>query len=311
MARTRSRGKLLGLFKSNFKITFFYKPTMLNDDIYYYIGLDDIVLLRIRPVNDAIVIDDVIPLTTAYLTKTYDLIVQTLVGQSNFTVMISILGNTGVLHPSCIKANTPVIEDQRFISIPEKLYMEWKEYCKEDNSKYGFYLLSVKESKQTEQKEDPTIEPTSQRMEVGFVPTIDKIMGDFKKLNRQSMYSNRKLIVEKGEWETGQFLNVLGITFWMIYKKEDGKESIILNDMDTYNLEDFHAFLRFCETLETYCEDCIIVFNQVQSGIIQTTCEARKYKKIKNGNRCTSNMLSSNSKYFSDRSLNGYMVIRN
>lgn len=152
MARNK-KDKIFDLFKSDFKITFFYKPSMEIGDDFYIIVLNDIIELKIKLINDVIVIDSVLSLSKSYIKPIYDNIIDIIMNQSKLTVLLSLFGgNTFEIRQACINHNAPIIEDERYITVPKKLYDKWKN---QNNSieKYGFYLLSVSD-------EEPMTKPT-------------------------------------------------------------------------------------------------------------------------------------------------------
>lgn len=113
-------------------------------DDYYYVILDDVIELRIKVVNNVLVIDTVMVLSQSYVKPLFDKLVSLIMEQSNLSVIVSIMGDTGVIHQACISHNAPVIEDEQFVTVSRGFYNKWKAHVN-DVSKYGFYLLSVSE----------------------------------------------------------------------------------------------------------------------------------------------------------------------
>lgn len=147
MARKKN-DKVFDLFKRAFKITFFYKPTNVVGDMFYYITLDDVIRLKVAVIRNAIVIDDVIPLTHNYITPLYEKMVSTIMNQTEQTVLISLLGNTSVVHQACVKCGAPMVEDERYITVAKSYYSKIKASSK-SIAEYGFYILSVSEMEDT------------------------------------------------------------------------------------------------------------------------------------------------------------------
>ena len=56
------KNKIFDLFKTGFKITFFYKPTMEFEDDHYYVILDDVIEIGIKIINNVAVIDNIVSL---------------------------------------------------------------------------------------------------------------------------------------------------------------------------------------------------------------------------------------------------------
>lgn len=158
MGRSK-RNKIFDLFKTGFKITFFYKPTMEFNDEYYYVILDDTIELRIKVINNVAVIDTVKSLSQSYVKPLFDKIVTLIMEQSNLSVIVSIIGDTGVLHQACSNHGAPLIEDDQFVTVSKGFYNKWKAHTN-DVSKYGFYLLSVSDD-EPQKVEQPKSEQIS------------------------------------------------------------------------------------------------------------------------------------------------------
>ena len=152
MARTK-KNKLFDLFKNDFKITFFYKPTMEPGDEYYYITLDDLIKLHIKMIRGVAVIDAIYPITKSYIKGYYEKMVQMIMAQMKLTVLISTMGNTSVIHQDCIKYDAPLIEDEDYITVPKAMYTKWKTQNIDHLNKYGFYILSVSDETPLQQSE--------------------------------------------------------------------------------------------------------------------------------------------------------------
>lgn len=152
MARQR-RNKLFDLFKNDFKITFFYKPSMNPGDEYYYIILDDLVKLHIKIIKEVAVIDAVYPITKSYIAPFYEKLVQLIMAQSKITILVSTIGDTSVIHQECIKYEAPLIDDEDYITVPKEMYTKWKSQNIDNLKKYGFYILSVSDEVPLQQKE--------------------------------------------------------------------------------------------------------------------------------------------------------------
>lgn len=151
MSRQR-KNKLFDLFKSAFKISFFYKPSGEDDDVFYYLILDEIVRLKIKEIKGVYVIDDVIPLTSSYLKPVYEKIVKHIMSQEKVTVLVSLTGDAISIQQACIANNAPLKSDERYITVSKLYYAKLKATYGDDISKYGFYILSVSD-------EEPESEP--------------------------------------------------------------------------------------------------------------------------------------------------------
>lgn len=143
MARNK-KSKIFDLFKVGFKITFFYKPTMEFGDDHYYIILDDVIELRIKIINNVAVIDTAMAISQSYIKPLFEKVIETIMGQEEITVIVSIMGDTLPLHQYCIGHGAPVIDDEQYVTVSKNFYAKWKAHTN-DVSKYGFYVLSVSE----------------------------------------------------------------------------------------------------------------------------------------------------------------------
>lgn len=280
MARSR-KGKLFNLFKDKFKITFFYKPTMSEDDIFYYIILDDLLKLKIKIIHGTLVIDDIIPLSTSYMAKIYDALIEILTNQTDFTVLVSLTGNTSAFSSSCIKCGAPIIDDDRFLSIPKNLYLRLKEYYNGDESKYGFYLLAVKDIEEDEVIDENTIE-------AGRIPLIDKIMSKFEE-KYKDFFSIKS---DYGDWEKGKILDIKGIRFKITFG--ESTNCVGIHNIDTSTMKSYFDLVGLCETLELYCRKGDIIIYDIESPQLNDICESKGYKRV---NESKQKMLSFNQRY--------------
>lgn len=292
MARTRNN-KLFGLFKKDFKITFYYKPTMLNDDVFHYIILDDLVKLKIKVIYGALVIDDIIPLTTTYLAKIYDTLIGLLIDQSEYTVLVSTTGNTASFSSVCIKAGAPIIDDPRFLCIPKKLYDSLREQYKEDTSKYGFYLLAVKELKEGEIPDENSIE-------AGRLPLIDKIL-----IKIEDTFKNTVTVVaDYKDWSKGKILDINGIRFKITFDTET--KSVGLYNFDLNSMNRYFDLLSLCTLLEEYAKRGSIVLYEVSSPLLFNICSERGYRNI--SDTLQRRQISINQRYTSSRVFGDYKI---
>lgn len=271
MARSSKKGKLFQLFKNDFKITFFHKPSMLEDDIFYYIILDDIIKLKIKMIYGAIVIDDIIPLTTMYLIKEYETLINIFINQKDFTVLISLTGNTSAFSSVCMKVDAPIVEDPRFICISKNAYDNLREYYKDDISKYGFYLLSVKDTPEPNQQTNQ--DNNNPGIEAGKVPLIDKIMTKLQDKYKKSM----EVITEYDTWKLGKILKISGIQFKLSYDEE--RKRIDLSDFLLDEMERYIDLMSIFEIFEGYSSSrvSIILHNNTNSNILLSICEVKGY----------------------------------
>lgn len=279
MARSR-KNKLFNLFRDDFKITFFYKPTMIDDDVFYYIILDDLIKLKIKMIHGAIVIDDIIPVSTAYMANIYDSLIELFTKQTDFTVLVSLTGNTSAFSSSCIKYEAPIIEDERFLTIHKNVYEKLKEYYKEDISKYGFYLLAVRDIPDGEVVDEQTIE-------AGKVPLIDKVIGKFKEKYQDGFSLNTET-----DWERGRTAEINGIRCRFTF--DDSTNTIGIRDVNCNNIRSYFDLVTLCDVLELYCRKGNIIFYDIRSPQLNDICESKGYRFL---SQTKQRMISFNQKY--------------
>ena len=294
MARSK-KGKLFQLFKNDFKITFYYKPTMLDDDVFHYIILDDLVKLKIKVIHGTLVIDDIIPLSTTYLAKIYDELIELFTKQIDFTVLVSLTGNTSAFASACIKVNAPIVDDPRFICIPKNLYDKLKEYYKGDESKYGFYLLAIREIEENE-----VIEETS--IEAGKVPLIDKIMTKFEEKYKTQF----KIVAEYDNWKLGKIISINGIQFKITF--DESTKTVGLYNFNIYEMKSYFDLIDICNVLEEYSKRGSIIIYDVESPQLNDICVSKGYKNLSESN--DPKMLSFNQRYTS-KTFGTYKIERN
>ena len=146
MAARNKKGKIHGIFKSAFQVSFFHKPTMEETDIYYYIVLDDVIFIKMRLLYDIVlVIDEVTPLTMSYLSQEYNSLFNLLKDQTSVSVLVSLVGNTSAFGKTCRDHEAPIVEKEEFLDCSMMFYNKFKNYCRNDISRYGFYLISLRE----------------------------------------------------------------------------------------------------------------------------------------------------------------------
>lgn len=146
MGRSRGskKGKVFNLFKTDFTISFFHKPTD-GEDPYHYIVLNDSVRLRIRLGPNILIIDEVCPLTMTNLDRLYQKIITFLKDQTEFSVL---LDNSGCIWPitqTAISLGFPLVEDASCSHMGETAYQAYRNYCKNDLAKCGLFLIAVNE----------------------------------------------------------------------------------------------------------------------------------------------------------------------
>ena len=146
MASRNKKGKIHGIFKSEFHISFFHKPTSEETDIYYYIVLEDSIFIKMRLLYGIVlVIDELYPLTTSYMSPMYERIFNLLKTQTAVTVIVSLIGNAAEFRQTCLKFDAPIIDDDRFVGCSQNFYTKYKNYCGNSVERYGFFLIALKD----------------------------------------------------------------------------------------------------------------------------------------------------------------------
>lgn len=183
MARSK-KNKVFDLFKSDFKINLFYKPTLTDGDDFYYLELDEVIRLKIKEVKGVLVIDDVIPLTTTYIKPIYEKLVRTVMAQDKLTVLVALTGNSVNIQQACVTCDCPIVDDIRYTTVSPQYYTKLKSVYGDDKSKYGFYILAVHEG--TDEPDESVVkvsdlkggtkeEKTVNNTPIGVEPPISQI----------------------------------------------------------------------------------------------------------------------------------------
>ena len=119
---------------------------MEETDIYYYIVLEDSVFIKMRLLYEIVlIIDELYPLTTSYISPLYERIFNLLKTQTAVTVIVSLIGNAAEFRQTCVKFDAPIIDDDRFIGCASNFYTKYKNYCGNDVKRYGFFLIALKD----------------------------------------------------------------------------------------------------------------------------------------------------------------------
>lgn len=294
MARGK-KSKVFNLFKSEFKITFYHKPTMINDDNYHVIILDDSVRLIIRMIENTLIVDDVMPMTSAYISNTYDRIVETFIKQKDVTVLVSITGNIAVLESSCIKVNAPIVEDERYNSIPKRLYDELKSFYKEDTSKYGFYLLAVNETPQEASSISTEPQKNVNQKQKNITSTIEFLLDRLRKTFDETSVAKENHPVIKTRINYSANINGITMILWIDtqYPHLIGVDDICLSESSSYM-----DFLDICEVFESFTDKSSIILCSIRDRIVYNTCVAKNYEDVSSQMRNIAQQLFVNQSYF-------------
>lgn len=282
MGRQRNGGRVFNLFKDRFKITFYHKPSMMEEDLYYVIILDDIIWVKLRVFQVkgfVLVIEDIKPLTTAYIPITYNKIVEVLRNQKEFTVLVCITGNITAFESSCIKVGAPIVEDSRFTNLPVKIYDRLKDYYNSDISKYGFYVLAVneKQESQTEVKSINFQKTDKQNKPVEVVDIILAYIKDSFQKDNVSILNNEK------DWQKGVHIDVKGILFFITFFPD--KNVIGLHDFYLGEMQSYQDLMKLCVCFEKYNSEVTTILYGVSDTLLYNICEMHGYRRINDNSR--------------------------
>lgn len=185
MASRNKKGKIHGIFKNEFHISFFHKPSMEETDCYYYMILDDVIFIKMKLIADIfLIIEELYPLTSSYITPEYEKLFNLLKTQSVVTVLVSLIGNTSEFRQTCLGHDTPVIEDERFVDYPQTFYNKYKNYCGNNSAMYGFFLIALKDEsfemldKFSSTKKESEIEESNDEELVGEEASTEELLLD-------------------------------------------------------------------------------------------------------------------------------------
>ena len=309
MARTK-KNKVFDLFKNDFKISFFYKPTMNNDDIFYYIVLDDVIGVRARLFDRILVIVSVVPITSSYVKPLYDKMIDTFMQQSELSVLVSLLGNTSVLHQAIRTHDAPIIEDDRYITVSNEFYTKVKNQFR-DSSKHGFYLLSVHDGSSIDEADE---EPVSDEYVPKEVPVSQP---EPEPEITRSMIDDVKDIIKKHIEDIVIDENEEGRTIFNMTEKdsfsiriEDNSIYIedVLSDMEsTFNLIKINQLINVFEDFLSITPNVYIM--KLTNEIVHGICKGKQYERIDGNNQV---MYNKHVQQFIGNNFGSYkIVIRN
>lgn len=281
MGRSK-RNKIFDLFKTGFKITFFYKPTMEFGDEYYYVILDDVIELRLKIINNVVVIDTVMTLSQSYIKPLFDKLVTLIMEQNNLSVIVSIMGDTGLIHQACINHSAPIIEDEQFVTVSKGYYNKWKAHVN-DVSKYGFYLLAVSEDETStmgESSREPTPPNTKSKKTEGDKPNISpKLDNRFNKI---------KLLLTR-EFPSMKFEIITYSSIHCLFDSENSFSMEIIDNVlyikdllqthsQTLNFVKIMLLVNCFEEIIPIIPDLFII--NIMSVELCRICDAKKYVRI-------------------------------
>ena len=232
--------------------------------------------------DDILSIHDIIPTTTSYLAKFYKQLIHFLMGQTEFTVLISRIGYTRGIEEICTEIGLPLVDDTRFLTVPIRVYDRLKTAHGEDLSKYGFYLIAVRDNVQNIVTPPPipsiefddgdsymTLEEVNDTTTNTHVSIIDQFI---KFLAKKPKMSN----VYSLEGSYTVEMNKVVITF----REIDNQIHIL--DTTSQEVVSSIYYMELYASLEDFIHDgCDIIIDSVTNSIVYNICKVREYPRIK------------------------------
>lgn len=294
MSRKRKPNEVVSIFKEDFSVTFLHKPVMTPGDTFYYLFLDDMIRIRLKMFGTVMVIDEVVPLTMKYMASMFSTLMDVLIKQEKYTVLISILGDTSGLGAECLKTDAAIVEDSRFITVPEEYYKRIVDYYKGDMTKYGFYLLAVKDEETGE-----VVKPTVNLEDVDLPDEVD--MGPPITIGvKPLMIRLQELLVSNFPDTKAEGNNNLQDT---VFDIGEIKFRVRMNPNDTeirltnfilgtdYRYTDLmKLFTKFVDFLD----ECPDIYVEVDSSVVNQVCEFLLFEQQNRilGNRAQYNVIA-------------------
>lgn len=273
MARQR-KSKIFELLSSDFKVTDFYKPTGTEGDTHYYVTIDDLIRLRMQVVNRVVVIDGAETVTTTYIKPIYEKLIKTIMSQQELTVLVSLLGHTYVMQQACIGCGAPIVDDERYITVARSYYNKMKKKYNGDNSKYGFYILSVSDD---DMKDDPAESSSVNQTPIGIEPPISKVT--------KLLLTNLKPVFPDVKTESASTDSIrccLGNGVDFVVEVVNGdiyiKDLLQTSSAATLNLVKILDLISVLEKLTTIQPDVYIL--SIQNSDLNGICAAKGYENI-------------------------------
>ena len=310
MGNNKKKNKVYSLFENDYKIGLFYKPSMQLDDIFFYVELDNTIRLVLKLIGENIlIVHDIIPLTTAYLVKFYDSFIKFLAGQKDFTILISKIGNTSCLDDACLKLSIPLVDDNRFLSVPERLYNRMRDIYNKDANKYGFYLVAVSDDTEfdPESIQSINIQSTDENRVVVEIETTKQIeQPEPIELTKPVEVVPKKFepIVEdapKSDALIDKFLHYITKRYrskLKVISFEDGVYNVSISEIDiSFKEMEDNIIITNCDTKPGCCVSSIVylsilefmekfklsdvIIDNVTNGMVFSVCKTKGYQKIR------------------------------
>ena len=289
MGNNQKKNKLYCLFEEQYKINMFYKPSMADDDIFYYVILDNVVRLTLRVFSDSVItIHEVTPLTDAYLVKFYKKLIEFFHNQTQYTVLISRIGNTMWAEESCIELKLPTVDDTRFISVPIRLYERYKKIYGSDTSKYGITIVTVAENFNEIKEEKREYKPVKKPVEIieepkkpvpepkkndNYIPCDIEVLENFRK--HLLLHRDVKTVDNIHDNIYSATLNDIEVHFY-----GEGN-TIYIDEVLNPNHVSTVFYVDTFEYIEAFLHTGVeIIFAEVNDITVYNLCKLREYEKL-------------------------------
>lgn len=272
------KNKIFDLFKSNFQITFFYKPTMQEDDVFYYVVLDDALRLKIVEIRGVIIIDNVVQVTSAYVKPLFERMVSVVMSQQELTVLMSVIGNSLPAIQACVSCDAPLVEDERYLTVSQGYYNKLKNMYSNDLTKYGFYILSVSDTDVEPTGDQQVTSASAYRLSpVGVEPPIMKVIKRFKEKLKSSF---PKMVIEHDDGDLFTCILTDGEMFTVEVKQTDiYVRDLIQSPTTKVNLIKMMDLITVIESLTDISDNVYIL--SIQNAEINSICMGKKFIKLK------------------------------
>lgn len=264
---SKRMGKVFSMFKSGFSIDLYHKPSMVDEDIYYYIILDNSVKIKATIKRDIFIITEISKLSpNAYLTNFYKKLIKFLQEQTFFTVLIDKTGSVYDITDVCLNMGIETVEDKRLITIPEIVYDKLVSIYNNDLTYYGFYLIQVVEPK---------------------IKEPDIIVGNnlSDRLNSYIISKDNNSSVSFTDNQHPDYNYILS------YKNNLIKMYLYIenNNINIVSVESKPDcsriyYIELLEYLEKFDKKVTFIFRNVNNKLLYEICGVRNYEKIKGNN---------------------------
>ena len=282
--KLKKQSKIQTYLESFYNIDLFYKPTMQNDDIFYFLELDNTIRMIFRIIYDnVIIITSIIPLTNSYLSTFYNELIQNVKNQKEYTILLTTISNNNDIVNACKKNDIPLLDDNRFKIVNSRLYELLKNNHSNNLSKYGVYVISVSdvinipkenEINNIENTKCTIIEVKKDSSDISIPEGLGNNISDLYRYLSKSHYTitDIKKISDKNNCFRMTILNKITIDI------NDNDDRINITSIITTNGNTIDA-MNLMNCLEKY-NNCDIVIENLTNSIVYNIVKAKNYKSL-------------------------------